>query len=88
MAVAGITLVPYLLGSMGAGDVKLFLSLGFVMGPAVSVLIFLVLVILALYLICLWFIKHSKKFHVPLAPFILAGYLILGGVALAGKVIY
>ncbi|MGS0763172.1 prepilin peptidase [Syntrophomonas curvata] len=88
LAVAGITLIPYLLGSMGAGDVKLFCSLGFVMGPAVSVLLFLVLVILALFLICMWFAKHDTRLHIPLAPFILAGYLVLGGVALAGKVIY
>jgi len=83
-AAAGITMIPYGLGKLGAGDVKLFLSLGFVMGPAVLVLMFITLVVLAVGLVFAWVLKgKDKSFYIPLAPFILAGYLILGGVVFA-----
>ncbi len=79
IAAASIVFIPYFLGNMGAGDVKLFLSLGFIMGPGILILMFTTLLALALFFVFSWIKNRSKRLNVPLAPFILLGYLVLGG---------
>lgn len=81
-----ILFIPYLLGQIGGGDVKLLLALGFYLGIGIILISFIVLIILALFVIYKG-LQGVKNTHVPLAPFILSSYLILGGVALATKVL-
>lgn len=78
IAIASVFFIPYLLKEIGGGDVKLLLALGFYLGIGVILLIFIVLFLLALF-----YILKGVERNLPLAPFILCSYLILGGVVLA-----
>ncbi len=81
LAIAGVLFVPYIFNQAGGGDVKIFLALGFFLGLGVIFLLLIVLTLLALFFI----LRGSKR--VPLAPFILFGYLIIGGVVFATKIL-
>ncbi len=81
-----ILFIPYLLKQMGGGDVKLLLALGFCFGIGILVFLFIVLIILALFVIYKRF-QGVRNTFIPLAPFILFSYFILGGVAFATKIL-
>lgn len=88
LAITTITLIPYGLQVLGAGDVKLFMSLGFLLGPVVLGLIIVVLFLISLFSAFAWIRHRRERIHVPLAPFVLSGYLILGGVVFVSKYFY
>lgn len=60
-------------GSIGGGDLKLIMSLCFSLGMITA---FVMLISLSLGLI---YAKVLKQKNIPLAPFVLIGFLIMGG---------
>lgn len=89
IVVGSFTLILLHTGVMGAGDTKLIISLGFLLGPMVILLVWFAFLWAAAVLVWYYLKDGRKKVLLPLAPYILAGYLSLGGVAFAAsKIIY
>lgn len=62
--------------SMGEGDIKFSLALGVLLGP-VTTLIVLGALVLA---VIVGIFRRQKEISIPLAPYILVAYLLIGGV--------
>lgn len=81
LAGGGLVLLFALLGGMGMGDVKLFALLGFVLGPALTLLAFFVAAALGSVagglLLLLGVVKRKQP--VPFGPWLAAGALIAYG---------
>ncbi len=83
-------LIPYLLGGMGGGDVKLMASFGALIG-AQGVLPALVLVAVAgavtslLFLVCQWLRGQASCAAVPYAPAIVIGSLLVAASQIGAK---
>lgn len=70
-------------GRIGGGDVKLFSLLGFGLGWEPLIWIFIVSHLIGgVVAVVLWLTRRVKKEDgIPFAPFILAGFLFVGGMA-------
>jgi len=84
VAIASILILPYIFGGLGAGDVKLFMVLGLIIGPGIIILMAISWVLASFgFILNRLFKKEVDK--IPLAPYVLAGYLLLGGVFIVFK---
>lgn len=82
--IGSISIIGYQRNYLGAGDAKMFMALGLLMGPIIFFQMY------ATY-ICLyvWVSINKKKGYLkelqPLAPCMLTGFILMGGVVIAIK---
>lgn len=83
-----VFIIPHIKGCLGKGDVKLFMALGLSAGAVVlAVIVIFTFLSLAVYLLVTGRLIKRGAGLIPFAPFILTGYVLMGGVAFVAKTI-
>ena len=73
-----VLLIPYALGKTGAGDIKLLISTGFILGAVPNTVIFIFSLLLALFCaLILTLLRRRPTSDLPYAPFFLGSLIVL-----------